>query len=65
MYGSAGRGGGTGPRGRNYDVLPFRQDLYSFMVEDSTTQFRTEDGQVDYDAIVADNQAGATLTMAA
>ena len=60
LYGSAGRGGGTGPRGRNYDVLPFRQDLYSFMVEDSTTQFRTEDGQVDYDAIVADNQAGAS-----
>ena len=31
LYGSAGRGGGTGPRGRNYDVLPYRQDLYSFM----------------------------------
>ena len=27
LYGSAGRGGGTGPRGRNYDVLPFREDL--------------------------------------
>ena len=60
LYGSAGRGGGTGPRGRNYDVLPYRQDLYSFMYEDSVTQFRTEDGQVDYDAIFADNQAGAT-----
>lgn len=60
LYGSAGRGGGTGPRGRNYDVLPYQQDLYSFMYEDSTTQFRTDDGQVDYDAIIADNQAGAT-----
>ena len=47
-------------RGHNYDVLPYRQDLYSFMYEDSVTQFRTEDGQVDYDAIIADNQTGAT-----
>ena len=33
FYGSAGRGGGTGPRGKNYyssdlDILPFRKDLY-------------------------------------
>ena len=60
LYGSAGRGGGTGPRGRNYDVHPYQQDLYSFMYEDSVTQFRTEDGEVDFDAIVADNQDGAT-----
>ena len=60
FYGSAGRGGGTGPRGRNYDVHPYRKDLYEFMYEDSLTQFRNEDGTVDFDAIVADNQAGAT-----
>ena len=59
VYGSAGRGGGTGPRGRNYDVLPYRKDLYEFMYEDSLTQFRNEDGTVNYDAIVDDNQAGA------
>lgn len=59
LYGSAGRGGGTGPRGRNYNVLPYRKDLYEFMYEDSLTQFRNEDGTVNYDAIVADNQAGA------
>ena len=59
VYGSAGRGGGTGPRGRNYDVLPYRKDLYEFIYEDSLTQFRNDDGTVDYDAIVADNQAGA------
>jgi len=59
-YASAGRGGGTGPRGRNYDVLPYRQDLYSFIVEDGKTDFRTDDGMVDYDAIVADNRASAT-----
>lgn len=59
VYGSAGRGGGTGPRGRNYDVHPYQQDLYSFMYEDSVTAFRTEDGYVDFDAIVDDNQASA------
>src|SRR6056300_1400431 len=60
VYGSAGRGGGTGPRGRNYDVHPYQQDLYSFMYEDSLTQFRNPDGTVNFDAVVADNQAGAT-----
>ncbi|MGB1123317.1 MAG: hypothetical protein ACPG08_07315, partial [Flavobacteriales bacterium] len=25
--------GGTGPRGRNFDVLPYQKDLYSFMYE--------------------------------
>lgn len=59
VYGSAGRGGGTGPRGRNYDVLPYRKDLYEFIYEDSLTQFRNDDGTVNYDAIVDDNQAGA------
>ena len=59
VYGSAGRGGGTGPRGRNYDVHPYRKDLYEFMYEDSTTQFRNDDGTIDFDAIVADNQSGA------
>ena len=59
VYGSAGRGGGTGPRGRNYDVLPYRKDLYEFIYEDSLTTFRNDDGTVNYDAIVADNIAGA------
>ena len=59
FYGSAGRGGGTGPRGRNYDVLPFRKDLYEMMYEDSSTTFRNGDGTLNYDAIVADNRAGA------
>jgi len=59
VYGSAGRGGGTGGRGRNYDVIPYQQDLYSFMYEDSVTAFRNEDGTVNYDAVVEDNQSGA------
>jgi outer membrane cobalamin receptor len=59
VYGSAGRGGGTGPRGKNYDVLPYRKDLYDFIYTDSLTTFRNEDGTVNYDAIVDDNIAGA------
>jgi len=59
LYGSAGRGGGTGPRGKNYDVHPYRKDLYEFMYEDSVTAFRNEDGTINFDAIVDDNQAGA------
>ena len=94
LYGSAGRGGGTGPRGRNYNVLPYQQDLYSFMFENMmdvyeldslgnqvldadgnpivigetidveqnelNQSFRNEDGTVNYNAIIDDNEAGAT-----
>ena len=60
LYGSAGRGGGTGPRGRNYDVLPFREDLTNFMEDHASDGFRRADGTVNYDAIVADNRAGAS-----
>jgi outer membrane receptor protein involved in Fe transport len=60
LYGSAGRGGGTGPRGKNYDVLPYREDLTSFFIEDGKTDFRRTDGTVNYDAIVTDNRSGAS-----
>jgi len=60
FYGSAGRGGGTGPRGKNYDVLPYREDLTSFFTEKGKTEFRRTDGTVNFDAIVADNRAGAS-----
>ena len=38
LYGSAGRGGGTGPRGNNWrgtetDILPFRKDLTEHYTE--------------------------------
>ena len=59
VYGSAGRGGGTGPRGRNYyadeiDILPFRKDLYSHYVEGGNGS-RDENGFIDFDAVVAHN----------
>ena len=57
LYGSAGRGGGTGPRGRNYynsetDILPFRKDLTEHYLENGRGS-RTADGFIDYDAVVA------------
>jgi hypothetical protein len=38
LYGSAGRGGGTGPRGNNFrngdmDILPYQKDLTSHYLE--------------------------------
>ena len=57
LYGSAGRGGGTGPIGKGYfnsdtDILPFRKDLYEHYVEDGRG-LRNADGTIDFDAVVA------------
>jgi len=61
LYGSAGRGGGTGPRGNNYrngdmDILPFRKDLTEHYLENGRGT-RDENGFIDFDAIVAANQS--------
>ena len=61
LYGSAGRGGGTGPRGNNYrnsvtDILPFRKDLTEHYLENGRGA-RDANGFINYDAIVAENQA--------
>ena len=59
LYGSAGRGGGTGPRGRSYyegaiDMLPYRKDLTEHYLEDGRGT-RNLDGSINYDAVVAHN----------
>ena len=59
VYGSAGRGGGTGPRGRNYyegsiDMLPFRKDLTEHYLEDGKGT-RDANGFINYDAVVSHN----------
>lgn len=59
IYGSAGRGGGTGPRGRNYynagiDILPFNIDLTQHYLENGRGT-RDSQGFINYDAIVAHN----------
>jgi len=61
LYASAGRGGGTGPRGRNYynaetDILPFRKDLTEHYLENGRGS-RNADGFINYDALVDYNQA--------
>ena len=61
LYGSAGRGGGTGPRGNNYrnstlDILPFRKDLTQHYLENGRGA-RLPNGFINYDALVAENQA--------
>jgi outer membrane receptor for ferrienterochelin and colicin len=64
FYGSAGRGGGTGPRGNNFrngtsDILPYRKDLTTHYIENGRGA-RNADGSINFDAIVAHNQTAAT-----
>lgn len=58
LYGSAGRGGGTGTRGRNYDVLPFRESFMSFY-NDGGSAYRNSDYTINWDAVEANNIANA------
>ena len=61
FYGSAGRGGGTGPRGGNFraaatDFYPFNKDLTEHYL-DGGRGTRDADGFIDFDAAVASNQS--------
>lgn len=61
LYGSAGRGGGTGPRGNNFrngdiDMYPFRTDLTEHYLENGRGT-RLPNGQIDFDAVVNTNRA--------
>jgi outer membrane receptor protein involved in Fe transport len=65
LYGSAGRGGGTGPRGNNYrnstlDILPFRKDLTEHYLEDGRGA-RDANGFINFDALVAENVASTDI----
>ncbi|MGA0383622.1 MAG: TonB-dependent receptor domain-containing protein [Flavobacteriaceae bacterium] len=62
VYASAGRGGGTGPRGSNFfakdiDMYPFRQDLTEQFEEGKGVASRFPDGSINFDAIVAHNRS--------
>lgn len=63
LYGSAGRGGGTGPRGNNFrnndiNVYPFRTDLTDHLLEDGRgAASRFPDGTINFDNIVAVNRS--------
>lgn len=57
VYGSWGRGGGTGARGRNFGINPFREDLTE-AIADGDLSFRRANGTIDFDAVVANNRSG-------
>jgi len=57
LYGSWGRGGGTGSRGRNFGINPFNKDLTE-AIADGNLPYRKADGTIDFDAVVANNRAG-------
>ncbi len=64
VYGSAGRGGGTGPRGQYFrnaaiNNHPYNIDLTQHYLEDSLGT-RDADGFIDFDAVVAENIASTT-----
>ena len=63
LYASAGRGGGTGPRGGNFrnstiDYFPFRKDLTEHYTEGGRGT-RDANGFINYDAAIAHNQSSA------
>ena len=64
LYASAGRGGGTGPRGRNYynsatDILPYQKDLTTHYKENGKGS-RDSDGFINFDALVNHNVANTS-----
>ncbi|WP_439130787.1 TonB-dependent receptor [Polaribacter sp.] len=64
LYGSWGRGGGTGPRGNNFrnatlDILPFNRDLTEHYNENGRGA-RNADGTINFDALVAENRASTS-----
>ncbi len=62
LYGSWGRGGGTGSRGGNYEIYPYRTDLTGAMTGGNTLDYRNADGTINFDGIVANNRSGTPYT---
>jgi outer membrane receptor for ferrienterochelin and colicin len=64
FYGSAGRGGGTGPRGGNFraaatDLFPYNIDLTQHY-QTNNRGTRDADGFINFDAVVAHNRSTTT-----
>jgi len=62
VYGSWGRGGGTGARGgnfrnRNINVFPFNMDLTEHLDRGNGVASRNADGSINYDNIVSINRS--------
>lgn len=56
IYASWGRGGGTGPRGKNYGIYPYKKSLTESIASGSLP-YRTSEGLIDFDAIVNNNRS--------
>lgn len=61
IYGSWGRGGGTGPRGAGYGIYPYKEDLTSAMSKNKLPH-RKADGTIDIDNVIAKNKSGGAYT---
>lgn len=64
VYASAGRGGGTGPRGNNYrngaiDILPYQKDLYEHWIENGRGP-RNEKNFIDFNQVISVNRANTS-----
>lgn len=59
LYGSWGRGGGTGPRGRNFEIYPFRADFTDAV---PGLDYRNADGTINFAGIIANNESGDAYT---
>ncbi|WBX76858.1 TonB-dependent receptor [Tenacibaculum ovolyticum] len=62
VYGSWGRGGGTGSRGRNFEIYPYRKSISDDVLNPAGNQldFRNPTtGLIDFDGIVAQNKSVA------
>lgn len=60
IYGSAGRGGGGGDRGRNYGVTSFRRSMTDHLAGGGDA-YRNADMTINWDAVVAQNVANAYI----
>ena len=66
LYASAGRGGGTGPRGGNFrsatlDMYPYNKDFTSHYLEGNRGS-RNADGSINFDAVVNSNRSISSYT---
>jgi len=50
---------GTGTRGRNYDITPFRESFHGLLHSGGGSAYRNADYTINWDAVEADNLANA------
>ena len=64
IYGSWGRGGGTGDRGRNFGVNPYKKDLTQAIADGNLPYRDAQTGEILFDKIVQNNRAGTPFAVA-